>query len=104
MSANQAYRGERIEEPVKGHPGIYEILLWQSRKQDYVDPRSITSSRAKPFRAVKRVKTLGRWSKQQEMFDTLEEAKIWKQAAEAKVVKHRVASYTVGELVADWRE
>lgn len=103
MNVNH-YRGDRIEEPVQGYPGIYKVSHWHERKQQYVDPRSMRDSRAKPFRAVKRVKSLGQWVKQQAKFATLEEAREWKEQTTAPVVKKTVSHYSFGQLVADWQE
>ena len=96
---------KRKETAIKGYPGIYKVLYWSETKSRYIDPRRIAGCKAKAYRVVKRVRHLGAWTKMQAMFDTLDEAREWKQAAiDETAIKHKPLSrYTLGNLVEEWQ-
>jgi integrase len=104
MNADQNYRGDRVEIAVKGHPGVFRVWHWNKAKERYVDPESIPGSRARRFRAVRRVKTLGVWKKVQKNFDTLEEARAWRSSLDIPGPQARESTYSVRNLLEDWRE
>ncbi|HLG21040.1 MAG TPA: hypothetical protein VI895_14665 [Bdellovibrionota bacterium] len=103
MIDNHTYRGKRVEVSVRGYPGIYRIWIWNEERQRYVDPRSFPGLRQQPFRAKRRVKALGKWVQVSGCFDSIEEAKAWRDAGSVEIGRPRVAVYTFGQLVSDWR-
>ncbi len=104
MNDNHSYKGSRIEKSIRGYPGIYKIWVWDGDRQRYIDPRSVSGSGQQPFRAKKRVKALGRWIQVSESFDSVEEARVWRQASNAVIQQRKSAAYTILDLIDDWRE
>jgi len=100
------YRGNRIETKVRGNPGITQIWVWNSTKKRYVDPRNLVDLKQKHFRAIKRVKVLGKRRKFAATFNSLEEARMWRNSVEAisEVKGNQSSFYLVRDVISDWRE
>ncbi|HLG21035.1 MAG TPA: site-specific integrase [Bdellovibrionota bacterium] len=89
---------------VRGFPGIYKVLVWNEEKQNYMSPRLIVSCRQKPYRAVRWIRVLGKRKQQGRFFDRLEQARAWRMETNPESPKERSSSYTVKNLLDDWRE
>ncbi|HMQ11639.1 MAG TPA: site-specific integrase [Oligoflexia bacterium] len=97
---------KKKEVAVKGSPNIYKTLYWSEKKSTWVDPKSIRSLRALPFRAVKRLNVNGTSKKFQKKFKTIEEARHWlRQLTETDAIRKKPSELlTFEELVKDWRD
>lgn len=62
----------RKEIKLERYPGIYKVLLWDSKQEKYIEPKNGYSGYK--FRAVKSIKG----SKKQETFSTFKEAMDWR--------------------------
>lgn len=92
-------------EKVKNCPGIFRVLVWNEEKSKYVDPRSFVPAKGMPFRAFRRVRVLGKWVQQARYFDSIQEAKTWKNENEPDVENVLLnSSYRVRDLIKDWQE
>ncbi len=89
---------------VRGYPGIFKITVWSEEKQRYIDLRSVVGSKAKSYRAVRRVKMLGKIVQQIRLFHTVDEARGWRTESNPEIPIRKENTYTIQNLVADWRE
>jgi len=102
MSDNHPQPARRTE-AIRGYPGVFRILRWDETRKRYCDPRNIRGCRRKPFRAMRRVKVLGKWLQQNKAFDSVEEARLWRMEANRDLPEPRSAACTLRELVEEWR-
>lgn len=105
------YKGKRFEEKLRGYPGIYKIWVWDELKLKYVDVKYQPEFKQKPYRAKKRVVVLGKNVQLSKSFDSLIEAKAWKEGNESQHVEQvlftqekKEPKYTVGQLIEEWRK
>ena len=104
-----SFKGKRLEEVVRGYPGIYKVWIWDEAKGRYIDPKDFLHHSQKAYRVKKRIVVLGKGVRVSKYFNSLEEAKTWKQSQEASVelenkVKLNFAEvYTFGHLLQEWR-
>lgn len=91
---------------VKGYPGIFKIWIWDGDKGRYVEPRSAVGSHSMNYRAVKRVKVLGKWTQKSQNFVSLEESRKWKEQKlnSKEVIQAKTSPHTLREVISQWRE
>lgn len=108
-SKSKRFRRARIEVKLRGYPGIYKVRLWNEDRQKYVDIQGTPSSKNKPYRVKRRVKVLGKTLQISKCFDSIREAKTWRdlgtQGLRDSLRRNEMTQphYTVGHLIADWR-
>lgn len=111
MKNQQLFRGKRLEEVVRGYPGIYKVWVWDELKGKYIDPKEILHNLQKPYRVRKRVVALGKTIRVSKYFNALDEARKWKESQEASVemegqgsLNLKSSTYTLQNLVEEWRK
>ncbi|MFH1262785.1 MAG: site-specific integrase [Pseudomonadota bacterium] len=89
---------------IRNCPGISRLEKWDARKQRWIDPRTDSSSRAKVFRAYRRIQQLGKSLLQKRHFRTIDDARRWRMELNPEPGKGRAAQITLREVIGEWRE